>query len=220
MSSVNFASFYSFWMPTVSPQLLKSFIRYQTGFHDVEYGVKLRIAVDNIDVLDLLPKVSAPTMVFHSIRDAMVSFQQGRRLSALLLAVTSTSTHKISVHWGESGVQLGGTFLKGCLYATMQSEQWILNQYCTPVTDAESMLIAMKRKISSQQYRRQLRKFGGRPVQSIRQQIDAQSQQPYPSAGENNHSHRSNFAPAARTYFAPGAAIPCHPRVARSSRAR
>jgi DNA-binding winged helix-turn-helix (wHTH) protein/pimeloyl-ACP methyl ester carboxylesterase len=77
-------SFYSFWMPTASPEQLKSFIRYQTGSHDVKHGVKLRTAVDNIDVLDLLPKVIAPTIVFHSIRDALVPFEQGRRLAAVI----------------------------------------------------------------------------------------------------------------------------------------
>ena len=43
---------------------------------------KLRLAVDNIDILDLLPKVTVPTIVFHCLRDTLVPFDQGRRLAA------------------------------------------------------------------------------------------------------------------------------------------
>lgn len=40
------------------------------------------MAVDDIDVLDLLPKTAAPTIVFHCMQDKLVPFDQGRRLAA------------------------------------------------------------------------------------------------------------------------------------------
>jgi pimeloyl-ACP methyl ester carboxylesterase len=49
----------------------------------VENGVPTgRKAVAEIDVLHLLPKVKAPTVVFHCRRDGLVPFEQGRLLAA------------------------------------------------------------------------------------------------------------------------------------------
>ena len=47
-----------------------------------EDSLKLRRAVDDIDVLDLASKVSAPTIVFHCLRDTLVPFEQARLLAA------------------------------------------------------------------------------------------------------------------------------------------
>jgi pimeloyl-ACP methyl ester carboxylesterase len=44
--------------------------------------MKVRTAVDEIDILDLLPKVDVPTMVFHCRHDNVVPFEQGRLLAA------------------------------------------------------------------------------------------------------------------------------------------
>jgi pimeloyl-ACP methyl ester carboxylesterase len=44
--------------------------------------VRLRRAVDEIDVTELLPRVRAPTLVFHCRNDAMQPFEEGRRLAA------------------------------------------------------------------------------------------------------------------------------------------
>ena len=49
---------------------------------DGQTGVNLRQAVDEIDIVDLLPKVNVPTIVFHCIHDRLVPFDQGRRLAA------------------------------------------------------------------------------------------------------------------------------------------
>jgi pimeloyl-ACP methyl ester carboxylesterase len=46
--------------------------------------VNLRQAVDDIDIVDLLPKVCVPTIIFHSIHDRLVPFDQGRRLAAAI----------------------------------------------------------------------------------------------------------------------------------------
>jgi pimeloyl-ACP methyl ester carboxylesterase len=44
--------------------------------------LNLRRAVDDIDIVDLLPHVVVPTIVFHCIRDRLVPFDHGRRLAA------------------------------------------------------------------------------------------------------------------------------------------
>jgi pimeloyl-ACP methyl ester carboxylesterase len=40
------------------------------------------MAVDDIDILHLLPKVDVPTIVFHCRHDNVVPFEQGRILAA------------------------------------------------------------------------------------------------------------------------------------------
>jgi DNA-binding winged helix-turn-helix (wHTH) protein/pimeloyl-ACP methyl ester carboxylesterase len=45
-------------------------------------AVRLRHAVDLIDVTDLLPRVQSPTLVLHCRNDAMQPFEEGRRLAA------------------------------------------------------------------------------------------------------------------------------------------
>lgn len=76
-------AFFSFWLPTGSPEQFKSFIELmRTAAPDGRTGVNLRRAVDEIDIVDLLPKVSVPTIVFHCIHDRLVPFDQGRRLAA------------------------------------------------------------------------------------------------------------------------------------------
>jgi pimeloyl-ACP methyl ester carboxylesterase len=49
-----------------------------------EAAVKLRNVCAEIDVLDLLPKVTVPTLVLHSTHDNAVPFDEGRRLAALI----------------------------------------------------------------------------------------------------------------------------------------
>jgi pimeloyl-ACP methyl ester carboxylesterase/DNA-binding winged helix-turn-helix (wHTH) protein len=76
-------AFFSFWLPTGSPEQLKSFIELmRTSAPDGRTGVNLRRAVDDIDIVNLLPKVAVPTIVFHCIQDRLVPFDQGRRLAA------------------------------------------------------------------------------------------------------------------------------------------
>jgi DNA-binding winged helix-turn-helix (wHTH) protein len=75
--------FLSFWLPTGSPEQLKSFIELaRVSIPKVQNGVDLRRAVDDIDIVDLLPKVTVPTIVFHCIHDRLVPFDYGRRLAA------------------------------------------------------------------------------------------------------------------------------------------
>jgi pimeloyl-ACP methyl ester carboxylesterase len=76
-------AFFSFWLPAGSPEQLKSLIDLMRAAHtDGRTAVNLRRAVDDLDIIDLLPKVSVPTMVFHCVRDRLVPFELGRRLAA------------------------------------------------------------------------------------------------------------------------------------------
>src|SRR4051812_25668268 len=81
-SSAFIRSFFSFWLPSASLDQLKSFIKAQYGSHSGDIAVKLRAALDEIDIVDLLPRVRVPTLVFHCSRDALVPFEQGRRIAA------------------------------------------------------------------------------------------------------------------------------------------
>ena len=80
--SVFMRAFCSFFVPGAPPELIKSFIDFQRVSTTGENAIKLRTAVDDIDVFDLLAKVSVPTIVFHCTRDNLVPFGQGQQLAA------------------------------------------------------------------------------------------------------------------------------------------
>ena len=46
--------------------------------------MRIRLACDDINVMDLLPQVQAPTLVLHSRHDNVVPFDQGRLLAACI----------------------------------------------------------------------------------------------------------------------------------------
>jgi len=75
-------AFCSFFLPGASTEDVKAFVDFQRTVTDAENGVRLRTAVDEIDVLDLLHKIAVPTIVFHCVADNFVPFEQGRRLGA------------------------------------------------------------------------------------------------------------------------------------------
>jgi DNA-binding winged helix-turn-helix (wHTH) protein/pimeloyl-ACP methyl ester carboxylesterase len=76
-------AFFSFWLPAGSREQLESLIELARAAHtDGRTAVNLRRAVDDLDIIDLLPKVSIPTIVFHCVHDRLVPFELGRRLAA------------------------------------------------------------------------------------------------------------------------------------------
>jgi pimeloyl-ACP methyl ester carboxylesterase len=76
-------AFFSLVLPTGSLEQLKSFVEFmRVATADGRTIVNLRRAVDDIDIVDLLPKVNVPTIIFHCIRDRLVPFDLGRRLAA------------------------------------------------------------------------------------------------------------------------------------------
>lgn len=80
--SVFMRAFCSFFIPGASADEIRSFVDFQRMATTGENAMKLRSAVDDIDIVDLLSQVSVPTIVFHSAHDNLVPFDQGRRLAA------------------------------------------------------------------------------------------------------------------------------------------
>lgn len=71
-------AFSSVYFPEGQPEEIAAFADMQRVSTSAENAVKLRMACDDIDVVDLLPKVKAPTLVVHARHDAVVPFEQGR----------------------------------------------------------------------------------------------------------------------------------------------
>jgi pimeloyl-ACP methyl ester carboxylesterase/DNA-binding winged helix-turn-helix (wHTH) protein len=74
--------FTSLFIPGGTPDQMQWFNDLQRITASPENAVRLRRAVDEIDVAELLPRVRAPTLVLHCRNDAMQPFEEGRRLAA------------------------------------------------------------------------------------------------------------------------------------------
>ena len=72
----------SLFLPGGTPQQMQSFNEMQRISTSPENAVRMRQAMDSIDVADLLPHVRVPTLVIHCRGDAVAPFEQGRRLAA------------------------------------------------------------------------------------------------------------------------------------------
>lgn len=73
--------FSSAYLPGASPEQIKWFARFQRHSSSAETAIRLRSAIDDVDLTDLLPTVSAPTLVLHSRRDNVVPFDEGRSVA-------------------------------------------------------------------------------------------------------------------------------------------
>ncbi len=74
--------FTSMIMPEATTEYMRSFNDLQRVATSPELAAKFWIEFGDIDVLDLLPRITAPTLVLHSRNDAMVNFNAGRQLAA------------------------------------------------------------------------------------------------------------------------------------------
>jgi pimeloyl-ACP methyl ester carboxylesterase len=75
-------AFNSFFLPNGTPEQFKWLMDYHRTAAAVEDSIKIRMALDDIDVLDLASMISVPTIVFHCSNDKLVPFEQGRLLAA------------------------------------------------------------------------------------------------------------------------------------------
>ena len=75
-------AFTTMYMPTATEAQVQSLVDLQKQTASSENAVKLRQAVDNFDVSDLLEKVTAPTLVIHARNDGVHPLDQGRKLAA------------------------------------------------------------------------------------------------------------------------------------------
>jgi pimeloyl-ACP methyl ester carboxylesterase/DNA-binding winged helix-turn-helix (wHTH) protein len=72
------------FVPEGTPEQMRWFSELQRVTATPEIAVRLRTTAANIDVRDLAPLVRAPTLVLHATGDAVVPFDQGRILAALV----------------------------------------------------------------------------------------------------------------------------------------
>ena len=76
--------FTSQMMPDATAEQMQWFNELQRRTTSPENAAKLRIAIDEIDVTDLLPNVQTPTLVIHRRSDARQPFEEGRHLATMI----------------------------------------------------------------------------------------------------------------------------------------
>ena len=74
-------AFSSIYVPKGTPEQIRWFTDLQRISTSAETAVRIRSACDQIDVVNLLPLVRAPTLVTHSRYDHVAPFEQGRLLA-------------------------------------------------------------------------------------------------------------------------------------------
>jgi pimeloyl-ACP methyl ester carboxylesterase/DNA-binding winged helix-turn-helix (wHTH) protein len=74
--------FTSRFIPGGTAEQMQWFNDLQRKTTSPENAVRTRLAMDNIDVTDLLPQVRVPTLVLHCRDDAAAPFEEGRRMAA------------------------------------------------------------------------------------------------------------------------------------------
>ena len=77
-------SFCMLYFPGLSIVQIRALADLQRMAMSADAAIQMRMACDEIDVVDLLKQVSAPTLVLHSRYDNAVPFTEGQRLAAAL----------------------------------------------------------------------------------------------------------------------------------------
>jgi DNA-binding winged helix-turn-helix (wHTH) protein/pimeloyl-ACP methyl ester carboxylesterase len=77
-------AFSSLYLPSGTPEQVKWFSDLQRATASAENAIRIRSACDEIDVVGLLPKVRAPTLVMHSRHDSVVPFDHGRMIASAI----------------------------------------------------------------------------------------------------------------------------------------
>jgi len=72
----------TWFMPEAAADQMKAFNEYQKVSASPDNAARIYSVIGNTDVLDLLPKVSVPTIVFSVRGDRMTSFKSGLQLAA------------------------------------------------------------------------------------------------------------------------------------------
>ena len=74
--------FTSLFIPGGTTEQMQWFNDLQRMTTSPENAVRLRQFVDEIDIVDLLPRIKVPTLVLHCRNDAVHPFEEGRRIAA------------------------------------------------------------------------------------------------------------------------------------------
>ena len=77
-------SFGTLYFPGAPAGQIRALADLQRMAMSADAAIRTRMACDDIDVVDLLKQVSAPTLVLHSRYDNAVPFEEGQRLAAAL----------------------------------------------------------------------------------------------------------------------------------------
>ncbi|TVR10088.1 MAG: alpha/beta fold hydrolase [Salinarimonadaceae bacterium] len=77
-------AFSSIYVPKGTPEQIEWFTQLQRKAASADNAVRLRTIFDNIDVSDLLSRLTTPTLVLHSRHDSVVPYEQGRMLAAAI----------------------------------------------------------------------------------------------------------------------------------------
>jgi pimeloyl-ACP methyl ester carboxylesterase/DNA-binding winged helix-turn-helix (wHTH) protein len=77
-------AFSSLYLPNASREQVISFADMQRLSTSGEIATRLRIACDDIDVIDMLPKIKVPTLVVHARHDQVAPLEQGRLIAAAI----------------------------------------------------------------------------------------------------------------------------------------
>lgn len=75
-------AFSSLYLSDASRAHINSFAQMQRLSTSGEIAARLRVACDDIDVIELLPQVAVPTLVIHARHDHVVPLEQGRLIAA------------------------------------------------------------------------------------------------------------------------------------------
>jgi pimeloyl-ACP methyl ester carboxylesterase len=75
-------AFSTLFLPNGSLEQIKAYADLQCMATTPETATKIRMIQDELDIRDILPKVRAPTIIFHSRHDNVVPFEQGRLVAA------------------------------------------------------------------------------------------------------------------------------------------
>jgi pimeloyl-ACP methyl ester carboxylesterase len=77
-------AFSSIYLPKGTPEQVGWLTDLQRRTTSPENAVLIRLACDEIDVADLLPQVTVPTLVMHSRYDNVVPLDQGRMIASTI----------------------------------------------------------------------------------------------------------------------------------------
>jgi DNA-binding winged helix-turn-helix (wHTH) protein/pimeloyl-ACP methyl ester carboxylesterase len=77
-------AFSSIYLPNGTAEQISWFSEMQRESTSAELAVRLRTACDDIDVVDLLPRVSVPTLVIHARHDNVAPYEQGRMIATAI----------------------------------------------------------------------------------------------------------------------------------------
>jgi pimeloyl-ACP methyl ester carboxylesterase/DNA-binding winged helix-turn-helix (wHTH) protein len=83
-NSAMLRTFNSVLLPGASAEQIRWYANMLRSSTSVENAIAMRNASDDIDVVDLLAKVTVPTLVVHCRHDNMAPFQEGRRVATAI----------------------------------------------------------------------------------------------------------------------------------------